>query len=112
LLLAQNNAGKVVLYPMPGGEPREVQGLNGGEAVAHWSADGRGLYIYRLRRPFQIFQLDPLSGRRQLLRTIEPSDPSGITGDLQAFVLAGGQSYLYSFQRHLSELYLVKNMAP
>jgi eukaryotic-like serine/threonine-protein kinase len=110
-LLAQNNASRIVLYPMQGGEPREVQGLHSGEAVAHWSAAGRWLYIYRLRRPFQIFQLDPLSGRRQLLRTIEPSDPSGITGDLTAFVLAGGQSYLYSFQRHLSELYLVKNMA-
>jgi eukaryotic-like serine/threonine-protein kinase len=112
LLLAQNREGKIVLFPMHGGEAREVQGLNSGEAVSHWSADGRWLYIYRLRRPFQIFQLDPLSGRRQLLRTIEPSDSSGITGDLQAFVLAGGQSYLYSFQRHLSELYLVKNIVP
>jgi hypothetical protein len=45
-----------------------------------------------------------------LLRNIEPSDLSGIIGDLNAFVLADGQSYVYSFQRHLSELYLVKNM--
>jgi eukaryotic-like serine/threonine-protein kinase len=110
LLLAQNAAGKVVLLPMEGGEPREVHGLTSDEAVANWSADGRGLYIYRLHRPFQIFQLDPVSGRRQLLRTIEPSDPSGIIGDLEAFVLAGGRSYVYSFQRHLSELYVVKNM--
>jgi eukaryotic-like serine/threonine-protein kinase len=110
LLLAQNAGGKAVLLPMEGGEPREVHGLKSDEAVANWSADSRGFYIYRLHRPFQIFQLDPVSGRRQLLRTIEPSDPSGIIGDLNAFVLADGQSYVYSFQRHLSELYLVKNM--
>jgi eukaryotic-like serine/threonine-protein kinase len=110
LLLAKDAAGKIVLFPIQGGEAREVHGLNSGEAVAHWSTDGRWLYIYRLRQPFQIFQLDPVSGRRQLLRTIEPSDPAGIVGDVETFVLAGGKSYVYSFQRHLSELYLVKNM--
>jgi hypothetical protein len=109
-LLAQKADGKIVLFPMQGGEPHEVQGLNSGEAIAHWSPDGLWLYIYRLRRPFQILQLDPLTGRRELLRTLEPSDPSGIIGDIQAFVLAGGKAYVYSFQRHLSELYLVKNM--
>jgi eukaryotic-like serine/threonine-protein kinase len=109
-LLAENAAGKVVLFPMQGGTPREVHGLNSDEAVARWSVDSRWLYIYRFRRPFQIFELDPISGRRQLLHNIEPSDPSGIIGDLDAFVSADGKSYVYSFKRHLSELYLVKDM--
>ena len=95
---------------MQGGDPREVHGLNSDEAIARWSPDSRWLYIYRFRRPFQIFELDPVSGRRQLLHHIEPSDPSGIIGDLDAFVSADGKSYVYSFKRHLSELYLVKDM--
>ncbi len=111
-LLAGNAAGKVVLYPLQGGEPREIRGLNSGEAVIRWSGDSRGLYIYRLEQPSPIYELDPISGRRQLLRNIEPSDPAGIIiGSLKLFVSADGKSYVYSFERRLSELYLVKDMA-
>ncbi len=110
-LLAQNTAGKVILFPLQGGEPREVRGLNQNEAVIRWSEDSRWLYTCRLQRPIQLYELDPISGRRQLLRNIEPSDPAGIIGSPKVLVSADGKSYVYSFGRHLSQLYLVKDLA-
>ena len=109
LVLAREGL-KYVLFPLDGGELRQVRGLDSEDHVIRWSEDSRWLYVYRQQRPIRLFEVDPISGRRQLLRQINPSDPTGMIEVPKLFVSANGKSFVYSWVRKISELYIVKNL--
>jgi Tol biopolymer transport system component len=97
----------IYLYPLSGGEPRVVRGLEPDDAVDQWSSDGRFLFVHReSEMPARIFRLDPATGQKQLWRTIRPADPAGVS-DIRPIPASGGEGYIYSCDRTLSELYLV-----
>jgi len=72
--------GKGALYPMEGGEPRPIDGLEPGDVPFQWSADGRSLYM-RVRQwfPVKVFQLNLGTGRRKLFLEIMPADPTALS---------------------------------
>ena len=74
-----------------------------------WSADGSSLYVH-LRRgsPNKVWQLDPASGSRRLLREILPIEP--VTGLEQLLMSRDGKSYVYGTFRASSELYVVEGL--
>jgi hypothetical protein len=99
---------RILLFPIAGGASRLALGVEPGEKPLRWSADGRLLYVGRESR---IFRVDPFSGRRELWKAFAPPDPAGVRSDSWFVVLsADAQSYFYSFQTHLSELYLVTGL--
>ncbi|HUJ93950.1 MAG TPA: protein kinase [Terriglobales bacterium] len=110
LFVALDASGKRVLYPLAGGERQPIQGLNPDDAVIRWAQDGRSLFIYHPEEHTRIYLLDPTTGRRQLVRDFLPSDPAGILGGPKVLVSADGKWCLYSFERYLSQLYLVKGL--
>ena len=76
---ARGPDGKIHLYPLDGGPPTDIQGLEAGEDPIRWSADGRALFLYRPGElPARIFRMDLASGRRELWRTLLPPDPAGV----------------------------------
>ena len=114
---------KILLYPVDGGEPREIPFLEPGEIGEHdgesesliqWSQDGRYLYLrkdsYRwpLKR-LQIVRLDLSTGRREPWQDITPADWTGLSVG-SVFLSADGKSYVYGYDRRLSDLYLVEGL--
>src|SRR5256886_1424723 len=58
---------KGYLYPVSGGEPHLLSGLNQGEQPITWSSDGRSLYIYQPGElPARVYRLDVKTGQRTL----------------------------------------------
>jgi Tol biopolymer transport system component len=103
--------GKAFLHPAEGGEPRPIPGFEPGDWPVGWSRDGRSLFLQRFQDlAIQIHRLDTLTGRRELLFGLVPSDPAGIAPFLGVAVSADGKSYAYSFIRNLSELYLIEGL--
>ena len=78
-LLVRDGNDKLVLFPLSGGQPSEVRGLNPDEMVLRWSGDSRRLYLYRPPTS-QIFALDPFSGHRQFLRERRTPGSGGDSG--------------------------------
>jgi predicted Ser/Thr protein kinase len=108
---------KIVLYPVDGGEPRQVPGAVGGDFPVQWSADGRSLYIRQrpeLFSPARIFRLDVKTGERVLWRELFPEDSAGVTGvatlSRRVRLTPDGRSYAYTYHRILSDLYLVEGL--
>ena len=108
--LATNAAGKRLLFPIGGGEAREIQGLGPADHVIRWAVDGHKLYFYRLEEDIRIYLLDPATGHSELVREFAPSDPAGILGSPRVLLSADGKWCVYSFGRYLSQLYLVTGL--
>lgn len=68
---------KGYLYPVAGGEPRVIPGLNPGEQPITFSADGASLYIYQPGElPARVDRLNVQTGQRTLWKQLLPSDPA------------------------------------
>ena len=97
------------LYPVEGGEPRPVEGLEAQQLPFQWSADGLSLYIHkRSGSPNKVWQLDPAGGSRRLLQEITPIE--SVAGLPKLRMSRDGKSYVYGTFRASSELYVVEGL--
>jgi dipeptidyl aminopeptidase/acylaminoacyl peptidase len=111
LVAATGPDGKGYLYPVEGGEPNPMSGVEPGEVTAAWGADGRSLYVYRESElPCKVFRVDLATGRRELWKEIMPPDPAGVAGIYRVKLSADTKSYVYEVARLLGDLYLVDGL--
>jgi Tol biopolymer transport system component len=102
---------KIYVYPVAGGEPRAVTGAAQDEIPTAWSADNRSLFVFRTGEvPARVFQIDLTNGRRTLWKTIQPADAAGISTIGGLIITPDAKTYIYSYVRSLSDLYLVEGL--
>jgi len=98
-------------YPVEGGEPAPIMGAEPGEVAIRYGDGGRSLYV--ARRGGQSARIDLLdigTGKRIVVKELRPADKAGLI-DLGFLLLsADGRSYVYSYRRILSTLYLVEGL--
>ena len=100
-----------MIFSIENGQSRPVPGLAAGEVPVRWSADGGSLFVSRLQGlPVKIFRLDLATGSRTPWREITPSDPAGVFGIDPIRLTSDGKSYVYSYRRLLSDLYLMEGL--
>src|SRR5580704_2701534 len=98
------------LYPVEGGQPHPIPGLQVGEGFA-WTSDPRWLYVYQWNQaPAKVYRLNVLTGQRQFFREMAPPDAAGLHDISNIHFSSDGRAYVYSYTRLLSELYLVKDL--
>jgi serine/threonine protein kinase len=101
----------VALYAIDGqGAPRPVPGIHPEESILSVSHDGRSVLVGVLGTySVDVMRVDLASGRRELFKTIGPSDPAG-TLLIGVMFTPDGKYYAYSFFNVLSQLYLVEGL--
>jgi hypothetical protein len=110
-VFARDVESKGVLYPLDGSQAEEVRGLQPREDFGGWAADSRNIYVFRPDvYPVKVFRLDVTTGARKLIREIMPGDPVGLDSVYSVRVSHDEKSIAYSYQRSLSELYLVTGL--
>jgi len=111
LLLGRDTSEKKALYPLDGGEPRTIPGLEDEDKLIRWTDSADSVFIYRDReRPIRIYKLNLSTGRKELVKEILPKDPAGLLGTVTVLMTPDGKGYVYAFTRRLSDLYLVKGL--
>jgi len=116
LVTAADRDGRVALYPIDGGERREIPGVEpagapSGYVPIQWSTDGRLLYVYRPDDlPVRVFRIDTVTGRKEVWRELVPADLAGVFSVSPVLITPDGSSYAYSVSRELSDLYLVEGL--
>jgi len=102
---------KQMLYPVDGGVPREIPGIDGSYVLARWSADGRGLYVYRVGEvPMRIERLDISSGKKTFVRELIPADRAGVVTIAPVVTNADASEFAYSYYQTLSVLYVISGL--
>jgi hypothetical protein len=110
-LAASNAANGYSIYPIRGGEPRPVTGIEPMDVVIGWSADGKSLYTRRRgEMPINIYRLNIATGKREMIHQTSPPDPAGVEDVVQMKVTGNGRAYAYSCFTFLSDLYAVDGL--
>jgi len=103
--------GETGIYPVAGGPPSPIHGVERGDSVLGWVADGMSLWVGRDQHlPAKVYRLEIATGRRTLWKTLMPVDPTGITNGIVPLFTLDGRYYVYSFLRQLGELFLVSGI--
>ncbi len=103
--------GKASVYPLDGGEPRAIPGWTGIDEMCGWTEDGRGVFAYpQGQLPAKVVRLELATGKREPWREILPVDPAGVVTIAPLLFTPDGQSYVYSYPRILSQLYVSEGL--
>jgi WD40 repeat protein len=95
------------LYPVEGGERRPLPGLPIEEWPVGWTADGRSLFLRREGSlPMPVLRMDVATGRKEPWKEFAPPDRAGIIW-IEPRLTGDGTSYVYTYHRLLTDLYLV-----
>ncbi|MDO8677102.1 MAG: protein kinase [Acidobacteriota bacterium] len=101
------------LYPVAGGEPRPIAGLEPADEIIRWTADGRSLFLRRPldSRAVQITRFDLATGKRTPVRQISPLPEAARMGGIVGLLMSSDASaYVYGYGITTSALYLVKGL--
>lgn len=111
-VMARGADGQRRLYAIdsPDSAPEPVRGLEPGDGMVRFAADGRGLLV---RRPSgggaaEVIRVDLASGARKPVRTIAPMPGTGDIGQL--LVTSDASAYVYGYGVTHSDLFLVKGL--
>jgi Tol biopolymer transport system component len=102
---------KVYLYPVEGGEPIPLPALTFQDVGVSWTPDGRFLYFSRRGElPLKVYRFDLRSGAKEFVREVMPSDPAGVGGVGPVLMLPDQKSYVFGYNRILSDLHVVDGL--
>jgi hypothetical protein len=92
------------------GTTRPIPGTSENQVVLCWDHDGKSLFITDIRAPFRVSRLIASDGRVEKWKDFPPADPGGVFGEPGVVLSPGTGALAYSYNRVLSELYLVEGL--
>ena len=104
-----------ILYSLDSQKVAPIPGLEKGDTLIQWSADGRSLFASPPGDlPIRIFRVELATGRRELWKQLRPPEAAGSLGvhsDQKGVLLTpDGKSLVYTHWSLLNELYLVDGL--
>jgi Tol biopolymer transport system component len=108
-LIARDENRGLSIYSIEGGQPRRVVQEAPGDPM-QWSADGKSVYLWHEGVFRRVDRLDLASRRTELWKEFQPTDPTGVLVVQPMLLAPDGKSYVYTYVRVLSDLYLVEGL--
>ena len=101
----------VAIYPIEGGSPRLIPGLEAGFLPVQWSNDGSLLYGYHTGElPSRIYKVAIDSGTQTVVQQLRPGVSAGVVMVAPVQVSRDGSRFAYSYSQVLSVLYLISGL--
>jgi hypothetical protein len=109
-VVARDVQGRLSAYRLDGGAPEPIAGVSPLDVPLEWSADGTALLVARVQElPWRVRRHELASGRETPLTEIAPNQVAGVRLS-QVFITPDGRSWVHSYSRLLTDLYLVKRL--
>lgn len=105
-LIAKNALRDFELYPLDGGAPKPIKGLQPGETPVQFGASGK-LYVWNGAFPAHIMVVDLETGQRQPGAVLTPTD-TALYGDVVA--TPDGKWFAYHYHSAITNLFLAEGL--
>jgi WD40 repeat protein len=103
--------GKYYFFSVDGGAAQPVPGITSADTIDGWAADGRSFFVHdSMGLPVTISRIDSVTGKRTIWKQIAPADPAGVDAIQAISITPDEKSFVYSYRRRLSDLYLVEGL--
>jgi serine/threonine protein kinase len=110
-LVGSSSEQKLTLYPVTGGAPQLIKGLDPAFVVAEWSADAKSLFVYRPGdAPLEVYRFDLATSKLTPVRQLIPADPTGVVSIAPVVTNTQGNEFAYSYLQNLSVLYVISGL--
>jgi hypothetical protein len=101
----------VALYPLSGGPPRPIPGVEPGFHPVQWSETGSFLYAYREGElPSKVYKVEIATGKNRVVQELRPGEPAGVVMVSPVVVSRDGKRFAYSYSQTLSVLFLISGL--
>ena len=95
------------LYPVSGGDPRPLPGLEGMAAPLQWTVDGKGLYLTRPTEvPARVWLVPAPGGREALYKAIQPANRVGLVVVKTILISPDAKTIAFTYTRTTSDLFV------
>jgi Tol biopolymer transport system component len=102
---------KITVFPLDGGPARPVPNAAPGYTLAQWSADGKGVFVFRPGNvPLKIERMDVASGKMTTVRELVPADLGGVVSIGPVITNVNASEFAYSYYQTLSALYVISGL--
>jgi eukaryotic-like serine/threonine-protein kinase len=101
------------LYPIEGGAPKPMSGINQDDMILRWSSAGDALFVTAANPSGvdrEIVRVDVRTGSRTPWVRITPQDRAGVVRIQGIVINADGNRYAYSVLRMLRQLFMVTGL--
>jgi hypothetical protein len=102
--------GKLTIYQVADGKGTPIPGALPGENAVQWTQDEKSLLVGRVGLPNEVFLIDLATGNRKLFHTFTLADTAGLVDTAPPSLSADLKSYVYSYTRITSDLYVVEGL--
>jgi hypothetical protein len=103
--------GRRLLYRLDGGDPLPIPGLQPDEHLVGFSADSKSVFVHNFAGlPSTITRVDLATGKRTEWKKLFPADAAGVDSIGGIGITPDEKSYVYSYSRTLSDLYVVEGL--
>src|SRR6266545_308949 len=109
--------GRPLLFSADGGgkDPRPIPGVEPGEFLVQWGADGDTVYVRGTEeKPLTLYRVDLRNGKRALWKQLRPSDEAAFlefgAGPRGVRMTADARSLVYTYWTNQSNVYLVEGL--
>jgi sugar lactone lactonase YvrE len=98
------------VFSLDGGAPVTIPGSIDFLNVIAWDSDGRSVFVTDGGVPMKVYRIRIVDGRRELWKEFRPADPAGVSYVSSCVISPTTGAYAYTYERVLSELYLVEGL--
>jgi len=111
LVAARTDTRPMMLYPVDGGDPLPIPGMKPDDTIQAWKFENEAILVARIGEvPVRIDRIDLATGARTHYREAAPPDRTGVVLSSRFILLPDGETYGYTYQLQLDDLYLVENL--
>jgi Tol biopolymer transport system component len=109
--IVANNGPIAAVYPISGGAPHSIPGLEPGFVPLQWSEDNSAVYGYRPGQvPASLYKVNLVSGAKTLIQELQPQATTGVVNIAPVVVTRDGSRFAYSYYQVSSVLFVVSGL--
>jgi Tol biopolymer transport system component/tRNA A-37 threonylcarbamoyl transferase component Bud32 len=109
--IVANNGLTAAVYPIAGGAPHPIPGLEPGFIPIQWSEDISAIYGYRPGQvPTGVYKVNLVTGEKTLVQDLQPQTAVGIVYIAPVVVSRDASRFVYSYYQVFSVLYVISGL--